>query len=104
VGGIDPYKLIPADGVYAITATTAHGEHDGMMGIGVRPTGVTGGQRTIEAHLFDFNADIYGEPITLHLRHRLRDEMRFDGLDTLKAEMAKDRANALRVLANDRHA
>lgn len=104
MGGIDAYKLIPADGVYAITATTAHGEFDGMMSIGVRPTVVTDGRRTIEAHLFDFNLDIYGEPITFHLRHRLRDEMRFDGLDTLKAELAKDKTNALRLLANDRHA
>ncbi|MEO8734192.1 MAG: bifunctional riboflavin kinase/FAD synthetase [Flavobacteriales bacterium] len=104
VGGIDPYKLIPADGVYAITATTTRGQFDGMMSIGVRPTVVTDGARTIEAHLFDFNADIYGEPITLQLRHWLRGEMRFDGLDTLKAELAKDKTHALRVLANDRHA
>lgn len=95
----DPNKLIPGNGVYAITATTRHGEHPGMMNIGVRPTVAGGGERTIEAHLFGFDRDIYGEPITVHLRHRLRDEMRFPGLDALKQQLAADRDDALRLLA-----
>ena len=104
IGGLDPFKLVPANGVYAITATTSQGERKGMLNIGVRPTVEAEGERTIEAHLFDFDSDIYGEPITVHLRHRLRDEMRFDGLGALKAQLANDKADALRVLANDRYA
>lgn len=94
----DPHKLVPGNGVYAITATTRHGEHRGMMNIGVRPTIDGSGHRAIEAHLFDFDHDIYGEPITVRLRHRLRNEMRFAGLDALKAQLAADRSHALRLL------
>jgi riboflavin kinase/FMN adenylyltransferase len=104
VGGLDPFKLVPGNGVYAITATTSKGERKGMLNIGVRPTVESHGERTIEAHLFDFNSDIYGEPITLYLRHRLRDEMRFEGLDALKTQLGRDRDDALSVLADDRHA
>lgn len=94
----DPNKLVPGNGVYAITASTRHGEHQGMMNIGVRPTIAGGGERTIEAHLFGFDREIYGEPITVHLRHRTRDEMRFAGLDALKQQLASDKEQAIRLL------
>jgi riboflavin kinase / FMN adenylyltransferase len=99
VATIDPFKLIPANGVYAVNVTLKDGEHKGMMNIGVRPTVEGHGERTIEVHLFDFDRDIYGEPITVRLRHRLREEVRFDGLDALKAQLLKDRTNALQALS-----
>ena len=52
--------------------------------------------RTIEVNIFDLDRDIYGEPITVRTRHRLRDEVRYDGLDALKAQLLKDRTDALR--------
>lgn len=93
----DPYKLIPGNGVYVVTATLKDGKHQGMMNIGVRPSipGVDG-QRTIEAHLFGLEREIYGEPITVHLRHRLRDEIRFPDLPALIAAMDQDRRDTLR--------
>ncbi|MBL0043768.1 MAG: bifunctional riboflavin kinase/FAD synthetase [Flavobacteriales bacterium] len=100
VGAVDHFKLIPADGVYAVNATLKEGGLlKGMMNVGVRPTIEGSGERSLEVHLFDFDRDIYGEPITVRVRHRLRDEVRFDGLDALKTQLHKDREHALRLLS-----
>ncbi|KAA9338246.1 bifunctional riboflavin kinase/FAD synthetase [Hymenobacter busanensis] len=84
-------KLVPGRGVYAVLATTAAGtHHQAMLNIGVRPT--VGGdlQQTVEAHLLDFDGDLYDQPLTVEFIARLRDEQKFDGLDALKAQLAKD--------------
>lgn len=98
VGAIDPNKLIPGNGVYAITATTGRGQFKGMMNIGVRPTVEQHGERTVEAHLFGLEGEIYGEAITVRLHHRLRDELRFDGMEAMKDRIALDKVDALRAL------
>ena len=98
VGAIDPVKLIPGNGVYAITATTSHGRFKGMMNIGVRPTVIVNGERTVEAHLFGLDADIYGEPITVRLHQWLRPEKRFGSIADMKEAIAKDKLDALRAL------
>jgi riboflavin kinase / FMN adenylyltransferase len=92
----DPFKLVPGNGVYVVTVTLNDGEYKGMMNIGVRPT-IPGasGERSIEAHLFGLDREIYGEQITVHLHHRLRDEIRFPGLDALIAAMDRDRSDTL---------
>lgn len=99
LGAIDAHKLIPANGVYAITATTAAGTFKGMMNIGVRPTVETQGKRTVEAHLFDLDRDLYGEAITVHLHRRLRDEVRFENMEAMKQQIALDKLDAIRYLA-----
>ncbi len=99
VGGIDPFKLLPAKGVYAVNVTLKDGVFKGMMNIGVRPTVEGGGDRTLEVNIFDLDRDLYGEPITIRLRHHLRDEVRFNGLDALKAQLLKDREHAELLLA-----
>lgn len=84
-------KLIPARGVYAVLATTAAGtHHPAMLNIGVRPT--VGGDltQTVEAHLLDFDGDLYEQPLTVQFVARLRDELKFNGLDELKAQLALD--------------
>ncbi|MEO5585276.1 MAG: bifunctional riboflavin kinase/FAD synthetase [Flavobacteriales bacterium] len=98
IGGIDPYKLVPGNGVYAITATTEQGEFKGMMNIGVRPTVEENGERTVEANLFGLDRDIYGETITVRLHHRLRDELRFETMEVMKERIAQDKEDALRAL------
>jgi riboflavin kinase/FMN adenylyltransferase len=98
IGAIDPNKLVPGNGVYAITATTLQGDFKGMMSIGVRPTVEEHGARTVEAHLFGLDQDIYGEPITVRLHGRLRDELRFDSMDAMKEAIHKDKRDALRGL------
>ncbi|MEB2342192.1 MAG: bifunctional riboflavin kinase/FAD synthetase [Flavobacteriia bacterium] len=98
IGAIDHYKLIPGDGIYAITATIRRGRFKGMMSIGVRPTVKEGGERTVEAHLFGLDADIYGEPITVYLHRRLRDELRFESMEVMKHRIARDKVEALEAL------
>ncbi len=98
LGYIDPHKLIPADGVYAITATVAGGEFQGMMSIGVRPTVKEHGERTVEAHLFGLDREIYGDAITVRLHHRLRDELRFASMEKMKDQIARDKEDALKAL------
>ena len=94
----EPLKLVPARGVYAVMATIGGTHHPAMLNIGVRPT--VGGDlaQTIEAHLLDFSGDLYEQPLTLQFVTRLRDELKFDGLDALKAQLALDAEAARRHL------
>ncbi len=93
----DAYKLVPADGVYAVWVKRGNAVHKGMMSIGMNPT-VDGKERTIEVNLLDFDADIYGETLTLEFVQRLRNEEKFDGLEALKVQLAKDREMTLEAL------
>jgi riboflavin kinase / FMN adenylyltransferase len=92
----DELKLIPANGVYAVDVLLGTRTLKGMMNIGFRPT-VDGKKRTIEVHIFDFDEDIYGEELTITLKNNLRLEVKFDGLDALKAQLAKDAVHAKEV-------
>ncbi|QDA61145.1 bifunctional riboflavin kinase/FAD synthetase [Hymenobacter jejuensis] len=87
----EPLKLVPARGVYAVMATTAAVTvHPAMLNIGVRPT--VGGNlaQTVEAHLLDFDGDLYDQLLTVKFVARLRDEQKFSGLDALKAQLFLD--------------
>ena len=96
----EDYKLIPAQGVYAIKAKVKNKIFDGMLNIGVRPT-VNGSNNTIEVHLFDFSEDIYGEQIRVYFYHRIRDEKKFNSLEELKHQLDEDRETAQRLLATE---
>ena len=90
-------KMIPQDGIYF-----AHVEMDStayacMVSIGVRPTFFTHGQRTIEAHILDFDGDLYGRTITLQFLKRLREERKFDGAAQLIEQMNKDKEESRRL-------
>ena len=87
-------KLIPADGVYAVDIQLFERKLKGMMNIGMRPT-VDGKQRTIEVNIFNFDEDIYGEDLKITLKKHLRSEIKFAGLDELKAQLAKDKKDAI---------
>ncbi len=91
-------KLIPGNGVYAVTIKSKNRLFKGMMNIGVRPT-VDGTKRTIEVNIFDFDEDIYNTTIQVYLHYLLRGEQKFSGLDALKVQLANDKANALKKLA-----
>jgi len=100
----DPEKLIPGDGVYAVEVEI-HSEGysagairwKGMMNIGMRPT-VNGTGRTIEVNIFDLNEDLYGRTLRVFLKKYLRGEQKFAGLDALKEQLARDKANAQEAL------
>jgi len=84
-------QVVPQDGIYAgRLLRVGTGEwYTAAISIGVRPT-VNGSTLTIEAYLLDFRGDLYGEQVHLAFFYRLRDEQRFESLDALKAQMAKD--------------
>lgn len=90
-------KLIPKDGVYAVSIVHSGQAYKGMMNIGNRPT-VNGTDRSVEVNIFDFNKDIYGEKIRVHIVDRLRDEQKFSGVDALKTQLHEDGVNAREIL------
>ncbi len=83
------YKLIPADGIYAVKVCNKYRKYNGMLNIGNRPT-VGGQNRTIEVNIFDFNQDIYDSEISIEFIDRIRDEIKFDSLDGLKLQLKED--------------
>lgn len=91
------YKLIPMDGIYAVTISYEHQVFGGMLYIGYRPT-LQGTKRNIEVNIFDFNSDIYGESLTVHFHRMLRGDQKFISLETLKIQMQRDKGDALQVL------
>lgn len=94
-------KLIPGNGVYAVTVQIENDKtiFNGMMNIGVRPT-FEKTERTIEVNIFDFDSSIYDKQLTVHIKTRLRDEIKFDGIDSLKNQLNKDREMAISQLTN----
>jgi len=90
-------QIIPAQGVYVGMVKVGGHWYESMVNIGIRPT-LDLEHVTIEAHLFDFNEDIYGEPISIHFLDRIRDEMRFPSLGALKDQLQKDRSESLQRL------
>ncbi len=98
----DEEKLIPANGVYAVKIKgdcSNQKDLNGMMNIGVRPT-VDGQKKVIEVNIFDFDQDIYEQNITVMVYEFIRGEVKFNGLDALKAQLHQDRISATRILKN----
>lgn len=87
----DPRQLLPRAGVYA---TSALGR-PAMTNIGSRPTVETAGAPTIETHIIGLDTDLYGSPLTIAFRRRLRDERRFPSLDALRRQLEADRSAAM---------
>lgn len=91
-------RLSPVTGIFAVWV---HGVGEqpmpGVASLGVRPT-VDGGDPLLEAHLFDFDGDLYGRHIDVDFVAKLRDEIKFDGLDALVVQMDIDAAQARRIL------
>jgi riboflavin kinase/FMN adenylyltransferase len=94
----DPYKLIPAIGVYAVKVMFAKQTYEGMLSIGKNPTVSNQNILSIEVNIFDFNADIYNKEITVFIYKKMRDEEKYGSLDELKAQLAVDKQNALNFL------
>jgi riboflavin kinase/FMN adenylyltransferase len=92
------YKLIPADGIYAVTIDYGHEKLKGMLYIGNRPT-INGVRRNIEVNIFDFDKDIYGDSLTIFFHHLIRRDIKFNDLEELKNQLHKDKADALKLLS-----
>jgi riboflavin kinase/FMN adenylyltransferase len=87
-------KLMPAPGVYIIEARLEGDLFEGILNIGSRPTFNGEGQH-VEAHLFDFDEDIYNKEIKIEFLLRIRDEMKFENLNALTEQIHKDKFKAL---------
>lgn len=93
-------KLIPNDGVYAVKVKgdcCENKTYGGMMNIGVRPT-VDGQKKVIEVNIFDFDKDIYEQNLIVLVFEFIRGEVKFNGLDALKAQLNMDKIAAATIL------
>jgi riboflavin kinase/FMN adenylyltransferase len=95
------HKLVPNNGVYIIRAVVDGISHEGMLNIGTRPT-VDGRVRSIEANIFNFERDIYGEKLKIEFLSYLRPERKFDGLEALTAQIAEDKKVAKAFFAGNK--
>lgn len=94
----ESYKLIPGDGIYAVSVQVTGKQFTGMLYIGNRPV-VNGMSRSIEVNIFDFSQDIYGKEIGVEILYFIRGDENFTSLDALKNQMAKDKIRCLELLA-----
>jgi riboflavin kinase/FMN adenylyltransferase len=95
--GPPPAKALPPDGVWAARVEWGGGTAGAMLNQGPRPT-VGDFHRSLEAHLFGFDEELYGRTVRIEWVERLRDIRRFPSLDALRAQLALDREAALAVL------
>jgi riboflavin kinase/FMN adenylyltransferase len=91
-------QLLPANGVYATYARVGNQRYAAATNVGVRPT-VNGGNVTVEAHLLDFDDDLYGQKLGVEFIDRIRAERKFASLDALKAQIAADVAEIRKRLS-----
>ncbi|SER37070.1 bifunctional riboflavin kinase/FAD synthetase [Pedobacter rhizosphaerae] len=99
----ETYKLIPSDGIYAVTVEMESAlpvedakiqTYKGMAYIGQRPT-INGMTRNIEVNIFDFNQEIYGQDIKMNFLKFLRHDVKFTGLEALTIQLQKDKEATL---------
>lgn len=93
-------NLIPKNGVYAIHVTTPQGQHRGIVNIGYNPT-FDNDRLNIEAHIFDFNEDLYGRDISIAFIKRIRGEKKFHEVPDLVRQINHDIAFAKKILKNE---
>lgn len=90
---------VALSGVFLVRVRMANGQSGfGVANLGIKPT--LGGERkaSLEVHLFDSNADLYGQRLNIRFLHKLRDEKRFDSLEELKQHIALDAAMGRELL------
>ncbi len=92
------HKLVPSDGSYAVRIKLNGEKFQGMINIGFRPT-IEGKNRSIEVNIFDFDRNIYGNRITVQFVKLIRNEIKFGSLSDLKAQLAIDKQDAIKILA-----
>jgi riboflavin kinase/FMN adenylyltransferase len=97
----ESYKLIPADGIFAVKVKVANNEYTGMAYIGHRPT-VNGMTRNIEVNIFDFNTDIYNQQVRMEFLHFVRGDIKFSSLEELVTQLGKDKEDVQALLIMNR--
>lgn len=94
---VDPNKLIPGIGVYAVDVTYKNNTYRGMMNIGNRPTFDQDGNRSIEVHILDFDEDIYHQELHIRFVAKIRDERKFSSIDELINQLNIDRQQVMKL-------
>jgi riboflavin kinase/FMN adenylyltransferase len=94
----EEYKLIPKKGVYVVKSSIDGITVYGMMNIGYNPT-VSGTEKSIEIHFFDFENNLYDKKLQIDILERIRDEHKFDTLEDLKAQLQVDKKTSLAILS-----
>lgn len=101
-------ELLPANGVYAVSVDLLDAPDGppsralghGVMNVGTRPTVSDGSpERHVEVHLFDVSLDLYGRPLRVHVRDRVRDERKFESFEALREQIVRDAATARALTA-----
>lgn len=95
------YKLIPQVGVYVVNSIINGKTVFGMMNIGFNPT-VNGQHQTIEVHYFELDEDLYDKEIRVYILQRIRPEQKFESVEKLKEQLAKDQITSLEFIKNNR--
>jgi len=93
----ETYKLIPSDGIFAAKVKIEGVKYGGMAYIGTRPT-INGVRRNIEVNIFDFDKEIYNQQVSMEFHNFVRGDMKFDSLDNLIAQIAKDKVEVEKLL------
>lgn len=95
---VDAHVAIPLGGVYAVRAYVDGGVYGGMANIGKNPTFGDVEKPRLETNIFGFSGDIYGKMLTIEFVQRIRGEVKFAGIDALKAQLAQDKLDCLSFL------
>ena len=94
----EAYKLIPADGIYAVKVKSGEKKYGGMASIGFAPT-FEGRKHAIEVNIFDFEEDIYGHTLSVEFIERIRAEEKFNSREALVEQLRQDKLSALKLLS-----
>lgn len=95
---VDAHVAIPLGGVYAVCAYVDGGVYGGMANIGKNPTFGDVEKPRLETNIFGFSGDIYGKTLMIEFVQRIRGEVKFAGIDALKAQLAQDKLDCLKFL------
>ena len=94
--------LFLANGIYAVKVTLDKITYKGMANIGIRPT-LDQHELTVEVNIFEFEGEIYGQELVLHFIDRIRDEKKFNSLNELKEQIARDKIQVTEILSTGMH-
>jgi len=99
---INEFKIIPDIGVYAVWVTLENSSerYMGMMNIGRRPTVSENEKCVLEVHLIDFDQMIYGQKITIFFIEKIRNEIKFDTVESLRRQLESDKLQSIQLLQN----
>ena len=95
----ESYKLIPKKGVYLVQSIIDTKLVYGMLNIGTNPTVSDANELSVEVFFFNFNQTLYGTSLNIQFLDRIRDEIKFSGLEALKAQLEQDQQAAFAKIA-----